>query len=81
MATSADVNMVRCDACSSFFQFGPQSYRGTYLPSYQVTVCESCYRTNWDGWAPHFELAITANLRSQELAVPARNAAGLLPRE
>lgn len=74
-------NMMRCAACSSQFQYGPHSYRGTHLSRYQVTVCESCYKANWDGWAPHLEDAITAKLRENGLPLPSRNAAGLLPRD
>ena len=73
--------MIRCDACSSLFQFGPHAYRGTYIPTYKVTVCETCYRANWDGWAPHFDQAITAKLRELGVELPARNVAGLLPRD
>lgn len=81
MSAAPGTNMIRCDACSSLFQFGPHSYLGTHIPTYQVTVCESCYRANWDGWAPHLEQAITSNLRRQGLELPTRNVAGLLPRD
>ena len=81
MSTASNANMIRCDACSSLFHFGPHAYRGTYIPTYKVTVCESCYRVNLDGWAPHLEQAITAKLREFGTEFPARNPAGLLPRD
>jgi hypothetical protein len=74
-----DANMRDCDICTTRFQDGPHIYQGNYLPSYQIRVCESCLRTNWDGWAPHLENAVTAKLRLNGLPIPERNAAGLLP--
>ena len=44
-------------------------------------VCDSCYRGNWDGWAPQLESSITSKLNEQRLPLPERNANGLLPRE
>lgn len=81
MTTKLNKIMVTCDACSSKFQFGHGLYGGQRIPTYQVTVCMNCYRSNWDGWAPHLEDAITANLRSKGLKLPKRNDRGLLPLE
>ena len=72
--------MYRCDTCGCEFQFGPDVYDGQHLLAYHITVCIGCYGANWDGWAPQFEEAVTRKLRKHGLAIPDRNARGLLPR-
>ena len=73
--------MRACDVCGQEFQFGPNAYDGKYIPKYLITVCSGCYAANWDGWAPHFEPAVTRKLKEQGLVLPARNAKGWLPRD
>lgn len=73
--------MVRCFIHGGDFQFGPHRYAGKHIPRYQITVCETCYQANWDGWAPHYEARILGHLATQGLPVPERNTDGLLPRE
>lgn len=74
-------NMVTCALCSKDFQFGPHAYDGTHLSGYGLTVCRSCYNSNWDGWAPRNEKIILAHLSSRGVRPPARNSAGWLPRD
>ena len=73
--------MYQCFCCESGFQFGPHTYNGKHVAAYEMTVCLSCYEGNWDGWGPAVEAKIIASLKSQGLPVPARNAAGWLPRD
>jgi hypothetical protein len=73
--------MCCCDVCGANFQFGPHLYDGTYIQTYQITVCFGCFGANWDGWAPHYEEAVTRTLKAQGVPIPARNKKGLLPRE
>lgn len=70
-----------CDMCGSSFQFGPHRYDGSHLARYDMTVCSTCWKSNWDGWAPHLEERILTHLNARGLSVPERNKAGLLPRE
>jgi len=57
-----DKFMLRCPLCYGEFQFGPHRYDGTTIPRYQITVCNSCYQGNWDGWAPHYEKQLIEHL-------------------
>ena len=70
-----------CDACGSQYQFGPHIYDGKHIDAYGINVCSGCYQGNWDGWAPHFEEAVTRHLRAKGLPIPPRNAKGWLPRD
>jgi hypothetical protein len=75
------LNIIKCAACPSSFPYGPNNYRGRYLPRYKITVCDNCYKSNHDGWAPHLEDKITAKLRELGEPIPARNLEGWLPRD
>ena len=70
-----------CDVCGGGFQFGQHVYGGKYIPKYQITVCNGCYSSNGDGWAPKFWPAVTRRLTERGLPIPARNAKGWLPRD
>lgn len=70
----------RCDTCGTSYQFGPHVYEGKYIPMYQINVCMTCWDANWDGWAPHLEKKVMANLKAKGLPIPARNEKGWLPR-
>jgi len=72
--------MQRCFMCGSEYQFGPHRYDGKYISRYQISVCRSCYDSNWDGWA-HYEPRLVAHLKANNLPIPARNEKGWLPRE
>jgi hypothetical protein len=70
------------DLCGQEFQYGPrEQLNGTYLAVYQIMVCSCCYAANEHGWAPRLEEAVTRNLKSTGLIIPARNENGLLPRD
>jgi len=73
--------LLKCPLCDTEFEFGLHRYEGRYLPQYKVTVCNSCYQINWDGWAPCHEPKLLAVLEAKNLASPPRNPKGLLPRE
>lgn len=73
--------MQACEVCGRGFQFGPHVYDGHYIRTYRLKVCQECYQGNWDGWAPHFEDAVTQYLRAAGDPLPERNSKGLLPRE
>lgn len=75
-----DPAMRRCDTCGKLFQFGPHRYDGHPVATYKITVCNTCWDSNWDGWAPHLEGRVTAKLLEDGLPLPARNSKGLLPR-
>lgn len=71
--------MYSCDVCGGQFQIGPHVYDGRYIQAYRIKACNGCCRGNWDGWAPQFEAAVTANLVREGLPLPKRNAKGWLP--
>ena len=76
-----DKIMRTCPLCYREYQFGPHRYDGTAIPRYQITVCNTCYRSNWDGWAPHYESQLIDHLKANNLPIPKRNAKGWLPRD
>jgi hypothetical protein len=74
--------MFKCDVCGMSYQHGPHRYEGRRLQLYRdIFCCDSCWRGNWDGWAPHYEKALLAHLKQKGLPVPERNAKGWLPRD
>ena len=76
-----DKFILRCRLCFEEFQFGPGRYDGTTIPRYKITVCNSCYRSNWDGWAPHYEETLIEHLKTNNLPIPERKPKGWLPRD
>ena len=73
--------MMECDTCSKKFQFGPHQYEGRVINLYGITVCDTCWTGNWDGWASHFEPIIQKHLAEKNLPEPPRNNKGWLPRD
>lgn len=77
-----DKLMFKCDVCGMSYQHGLHRYEGHRLQLYgDLFCCDSCWRANWDGWAPHYEAALLAHLKQKGLPVPKRNAKGWLPRK
>ena len=76
-----DKVMLPCYICDQQFQFGPHVYDGKFIPTYELTVCRTCYSANHDGWAPHYEQKILKHLEEKGICVPERNKSGWLPRE
>lgn len=74
--------MFNCDVCGASYQFGPHRYEGHALKLYgTIFCCDTCWKGNWDGWAPHLEPLLIGHLERQGLPVPERNRNGLLPRD
>ena len=74
--------LFKCDVCDQLYQHGPHRYEGHKLSSYgdDIFACNSCWRANHDGWAPHYEAVLLGHLYRHGLPVPQRNEKGLLPR-
>lgn len=72
---------VPCFCCLGEFRFGPSRYDGRHIPAYKISVCDACYGSNWDGWAPHVEARLMRHLEDQRLPIPPRNEKGWLPRD
>jgi hypothetical protein len=77
------MTLERCDICGQSFRYGPVAIfvGGTYLPVYQLWVCNTCYTANEHGWDPQLEPIVTRNLKSQRREIPTRGENGLLPRD
>lgn len=70
--------MFSCDVCG---KHGPHRYEGHKLTLYGgIFCCDSCWASNWDGWAPHYEGVLTKHLKEKGVPVPKRNEKGWLPR-
>ena len=76
-----DKIMLSCATCGQQFQFGRNIYDGKFIPIYNITVCRTCYNSNHDGWAPHYERKILMHIKEEGISEPKRNKDGLLPRE
>jgi hypothetical protein len=70
-----------CFSCGTSFVFGMNQYDGSYVPRYKISVCRSCYQSNWDGWSPGVEAKLRPHLAAAGLPIPDRNAKGWLPRD
>ena len=73
--------MFKCDMCGSQYQHGPHRYEGHKLQRYEMMVCDTCWQSNRDGWAPQYEDHITEHAKAKGITLPPRNDKGLLPRE
>ena len=71
--------MQDCPICDEPYQHGPKIYEGEYLPSYELAVCQRCAGANFDGWSPHLEPKLIANLKAKGLPLPPRLPNKLLP--
>ncbi len=70
-----------CGICGRKHQMGPHAYEGTFVPRYQIQVCQICYSANWDGWGPDAERKLIPHLTANGLPIPQRNSKGWLPRD
>jgi hypothetical protein len=76
-----DKIMLKCDVCDAMYQHGPHRYEGHKLELYgNIFCCDSCWKRNWDGWAPHHEKVLLGHLKQKNIPVPEQNAKGWLPR-
>lgn len=71
-----------CGICGSKYRYGPSLYEGHVLgPGYaNLGVCDICWDSNADGWAPHYEEKLERHVRAHGLELPPRLANGWLPR-
>ena len=82
VSVGKDAIIYQCDVCDADYQAGPHRHEGHRLHLYgDVTCCDTCWRGNWDGWAPHLETRLLGHLQRQGLPVPRRLPRGLLPRD
>lgn len=72
---------VTCQLCGSSYQAGHGVWTGQTIAKYQLSVCNTCYAANWDGWAPGWEEKFIAHLQARGIPVPPRNEKGWFPRE
>ncbi|WP_148896581.1 hypothetical protein [Geothermobacter ehrlichii] len=73
--------MFSCDVCGKQYQHGPGRYEGHKLELYGgIFCCDSCWRSNWDGWSTHYEEILLNHIKNKGLPIPKRNIKGLLPR-
>ena len=73
-------HMETCRMCGASFEHGPHVYQGREIKRYKLLVCESCHKSNAEGWKPALEGKLLDHLRANNLPVPQRNAKGLIPR-
>ncbi len=70
----------KCDLCDRLFLFGPGRYKGKYIQRYEMTLCNSCFKVNWDGFGPGLEDQFIAHMKRKSIALPERNKQGWFPR-
>ena len=54
-----------CFLCERPFQFGPHLYRGRLVRAWDIMVCDSCVRGNWDGVVPSMRPHLVPYLESK----------------
>ena len=72
--------MEQCVLCGASFRYGTKQYDGQYLPHYEMFLCEGCYRTNRNGFAPNLENKFIPHLEDKGISLPERNYKGCYPR-
>jgi hypothetical protein len=70
-----------CKLCGAEVNNGQGRYELREARGYRLWVCDTCWKSNWDGWNPMHEHFLLAHLSSKNLPVPERLSNGLLPRE
>jgi hypothetical protein len=59
--------MFKCVLCGSRYQHGPHRYEGPALKLYgSIFCCDTCWRGNHDGWAPHLEHVLLAQRQTKK---------------
>jgi len=71
----------KCPLCQQGFVIKKGTYPDKTLTGYKLSVCETCYRMNWDGWAPHYEKILIEHCLKNDIPLPQREENGLLPRD
>lgn len=61
--------MYECFLCRSQFQFGPHAYRGKPINAWDMVVCDTCYKANWDGIVPLTYPHLIARLKSRGIGI------------
>ena len=76
-----DTNFMQvCDLCDEEFQFGRGIYHGQHIPTYGITVCNTCYASNADGWNPQYDDFLRNRVEELKLQMPKKNEKGYYPR-
>ncbi len=73
--------VIRCFTCGRMFQMSHGKYHGKTIPAYRISVCNTCYDSNWDGWTDGQADQIEDHLRKNSLPVPERTSENWLPRD
>ena len=61
--------MAECFLCKRAFQFGEHIYAGKRIPAWDIMVCDSCYKGNWDGIVPGTRPHLVPYLQSRGIKV------------
>lgn len=70
-----------CFCCGTKLHFAPGSDAGQVIERYGIVVCTKCFDANASGWKPEHEEKLLRHLQHSWVALPTRNANGLLPRD
>jgi hypothetical protein len=58
-----------CFLCQRPFQFGPHVYNGRHIAAWDVQICESCLRGNWDGIVPAQHPRLIQHLKDKGIPI------------
>jgi hypothetical protein len=64
-----------CFLCDRPFQFGPHVYDGRFVRQWEIEICDSCIRGNWDGIVIEGHPRLEAHLKAKGIPIT-RNARG-----
>lgn len=64
-----------CFLCRRPFQFGPHVYKGKPIPEWEIEICDTCLRSNWDGLVPGAHPRLIEHFKAKGIT-PKLNASG-----
>lgn len=67
----------QCFLCEEDFPYSRGRFDGHGFPAWDIRVCGSCYRLNWDGIARHMHPRLMAHLKGRGVTLEL-NAQGYL---
>ena len=60
---------VDCFLCKQSFPFGFGVYRGRPIPAWKITVCDTCYKGNWDGVVLELHPRLKDHLKDKKIEI------------
>ena len=60
---------IGCFLCRKRFQFGPGRYDGSHVREWNIAVCSTCIKSNWDGIVLEHHPRLVEHLRANGIPI------------